>query len=421
MRILFFFPVLLFSASLSISTSAPNICVLNSESGKIIYQKNMDEKIYPASVTKIATILYIIEECEMNEKTPISCSSDVLQKISEKKKVESNFSLEPHLLEDDGTTIYLKGGEILSLGDLLRAFMVKSANDAGNVLASVYAKSIAEFMGNMNRYLRGIGCKNTHFVNPHGLHHPDHMTTAHDLALILKRAIKHKLIRDIMATTTYEIPATNKSPVRELKTTNALIREDSKYYCPFVVGGKTGYHRRAKHNVAVFAEKNNRSIVAVVNNGETSDQRFADIRKILTAVYEEMSMNRVLFNAKEAKFTHDYPWGNDTVVASLKDDCILSYYPSEEENIDVQVHWEPIFNPIKPGDLVGTVDIYSDDGSAIYQQSIFSENLVDHSVSYKIRSVINQMIKFLATYPITSVLSFLIFFYALSRRKQKAV
>ncbi len=421
MRILFFFPVLLFSGSLSISTSAPNICVLNSENGKVIYQKNMDERIYPASVTKIATVLYIIEECEINEKTLINCNPDVLHKISEKEKIESNFSLEPHLLEDDGTTIYLKGGEVLSLGDLLRAFMVKSANDAGNVLASVYAKSIAEFVGNMNRYLRGIGCKNTHFVNPHGLHHPDHVTTAHDLAIILKRAIKHKLIRDIMSTKTYEIPQTNKSPVRKLTTFNALIREDSKHYCPFVIGGKTGYHRRAKHNVAIFAEKDNRSIVAVVNNAETSDQRFADIRKILTTVYEEMSVSRVLFNAKEAKFTHDYPWGNETVVASLKDDCILSYYPSEEENIDVEVHWEPIFNPIKPGDLVGTVDIYSDDGSAIYQQSIFAENLVDHSLTYKIRSIINQMIKFLATYPITSVLSFLIFFYALSRRKQKAV
>jgi len=421
MFIFFFLPIFLFSSSLSIATGAPNICVLNSESGKIIYQKNMDEKIYPASVTKIATILYIIEECEVNQKTLISCSPDVLHKISEKKKVESNFSLEPHLLEDDGTTIYLKGGEVISIGDLLRAFMIKSANDAGNVLASVYARSIPEFMGNMNRYLRGIGCKNTHFVNPHGLHHPDHVTTAHDLALILKRAIKHSLIREIMSTKDYEIPQTNKSPLREIKTFNALILEDSKHYCPFVIGGKTGYHRRAKHNVAVFAEKDDRSIVAVVNNAETSDQRFGDIRKILTAVYEEISVNRVLFNAREVKFTHDYPWGNNTVVAFLKDDCILSYYPSEEQNIDVQVHWEPISSPIKPGDLVGTVDVYSDDGSAIYQQSIFAENLVDHSITYKIRSVINQMIKFLATYPITCVLSFFIVFYALSRRKQKAV
>ncbi|MCH9616974.1 MAG: D-alanyl-D-alanine carboxypeptidase DacB [Chlamydiia bacterium] len=377
----------------------------------------MDKRIYPASVTKIATALYILEECDVDRSLLVTCNADALQVVTEKKKVASKFSLAPYLLENDGVTLHLHKGERLTLEDLLYALMVKSANDAANVLASLYAPSIPDFMFQVNKYLRSIGCKNTHFVNPHGLHHPDHYTTAHDLAIMLQRASVHPFLRKLMSTQHYEIKKTGHSPCRAISCYNKLIHPTSKYYMPSVIGGKTGYHHRAKRNIAAFGKKNDRSIIAVINKAEKPEVLFDDCRKLFTAAFEETLAQRMLFNAQESKFTHKLHWANKELTASLKEDLFLTYYPSEEENIDVKIHWAEITSPVQAGDIVGTLDVYNQDNAPIMQQNLYADRAVGYKFTYLIELFFNNLIKAIATYPKTMLVLFLgILFFIRSRR-----
>jgi D-alanyl-D-alanine carboxypeptidase (penicillin-binding protein 5/6) len=419
MPVLLFLSFFLYGYTFNVNVSAPYVCLMNSQNGKVLYQKNMDKRIYPASVTKIATALYILEECDVDKTLLVTCNADALQVVTEKKKVASNFSLAPYLLENDGVTLHLHKGERLSLEDLLFALMVKSANDAANVLASLYGSSIPDFMFQVNKYLRSIGCKNTHYVNPHGLHHPDHYTTPHDLAIMLQRASAHPFLRKLMSTVQYEMKKSGHSPARELRCSNKLIHPTSKYYMPSVIGGKTGYHHRAKRNIAAFGKRNDRAIIAVVNKAEKPEALFDDCRKLFAAAFEEKLTKRILFNAEESKFTHRFDWARKELSASLKDDLVLSYYPSEEEDIDVKIHWTEITFPIKVGDLVGTLDVYNKDNAPIMQQNLYADQAVGYKFTYLIEIFFNNLIKAVATYPKTMIIFILVFLFIIRRRRIK--
>lgn len=422
MRLLFLIlPFYLLSGELNIKTQAPYVCVMNQKTGKLIYGKNIHKKIYPASITKLAVILYLIEECEIEEKKLIHCQKEHLLVVSEKDKLNSNYTLPPYILEDDGVSLDLQIGEKIPLGSLIRAALIRSANDAANVLAGTYANSISEFMFELNKYLRKIGCKNTHFVNPHGLHHPDHYTTAYDLAIIMKRAGCHSQLKKLLSITNYEIEKTNKSPLRTIKNTNFLIRSDSKYYLPSVIGGKTGYHRRAKYNIAALAEENDRCIITIVNKAETSIRRFEDCRKIFSEVFSEEMKERILFNAKESKFNHKYYWADKIVEGVLYSDSILQYYPSEEEDIEVKVYWHDLTSPIKKGDIIANIDIYNPSGIPLQQHNIYASEDVGYKILYRVRICINFMIKFVYNHPLGTFSALFFMFYILPRRRKKVV
>ena len=415
--LLFFLPILLFGNSLNVYISAPCACVMNAESGKVLYSKNMDVKIFPASVTKIATALYIIEECDFDRKKKVSCLADALTMTTEKKKVDSNFSLAPYLLESDGTTLYLHRGERLTIESLLFGMMVRSANDAANVLALTFAPSIEEFTSQMNAYLRSIGCKNTHFVNPHGLHHPDHYTTAHDLAIILQRALAYPFFRELTSTRVYNVEKTSHVRSRKIISAINILDPKSKYYIPSVIGAKTGYHRRAKSNIAAFGKKNNRMIITILNKGENRLKIFDDCRKLFNSAFEEKRESRVLFNAKESVFTNNYSWAKDTLKATLKENVQLSYYPSEGDDIDVKVHWKELVGPIEEGDVVATLDVYNKAGSPIAQANIYANHKLSHKFWHLARQFFNNLIKMIAAYPKTSVIILLGVLFIFKRRR----
>lgn len=416
---LFFLPILLFAKPLSVDISSSYVCLMNASTGKVLYQKNMDKKIYPASVTKIATALFIIEECDFDKNMLVTCVPEALRVVTEKKKVDSNFTIAPYLLESDGSTLYLHRGEQLSIESLFYALMIKSANDAANVLASTFAPSISDFMFQVNAYLRKIGCKNTHFVNPHGLHHPDHYTTPRDLAIILQRASAYPFIQKLMSTKAHTIGKTSYSPKREIFCMNKLIDPKSKYYMPSVIGGKTGYHRRAKRNLAAFGKKNGRSIIAVVNKAKSKEVVFDDCRKLFNAAFEEKKVERMLFNAKESKFHNKYPWASKELSASLKDDLSLSYYPSEGDEVEVKIHWKEFSEPISQGDVVATLDIYDKKNTPISQANIYADHDLNFKFLHLVELFFNNIIKMVATYPKSALLLFLALLFISRRRRIK--
>ncbi len=196
--------------------------------GRTVYEKNIDERIYPASLTKIMTCLLALENGNLSDIVTID---------------EGAFAG----LDGNSSTAGLQVGEQLTFNDLLYCLMISSGNEAANAVAAHIAGSIPDFVRMMNERAYELGCTDTHFANPHGLHDEEHYTTVRDLVAITLAALKSDNFRTITNTAVYELPATNLSPARELKTTNQLIDDstsNSNYYSR-AIGIKTGYTSKA--------------------------------------------------------------------------------------------------------------------------------------------------------------------------------
>ena len=217
-------------------------------SDTLVFAQNIDEKLYPASLTKVMTCLLTIE----------------MQEDLDAMVTVTSAGLKD--MEPGGSNVALKVDEQMSVRDLLYCLMVKSGNDAASVLAVYNSGSIEAFVELMNERAAELGCTGTHFMNAHGLHHDEHYTTARDMAKILREAMKHPIFETIFTTKEYTVPATNLSEARELKTTNFLIRSngypvvtDSR-----VLGGKTGNTSKAGRCLVSLAEKDGMKLISVV-------------------------------------------------------------------------------------------------------------------------------------------------------------
>ena len=157
-------------------------------------------------------------------------------------------------------------GEELTIKDLLYALLLPSSNEAANVLAIHIAGSIDSFASMMNTKAMDLGCKNTHFVNPNGVHDDNHYSTAYDLSLIAKEAMKNDIFRQIVSTASYTLPNSNKySRIdRTLITTNDLIKKQSNNYYEYAIGIKTGFTTPAKNCLVSSATKDGKTLIAVV-------------------------------------------------------------------------------------------------------------------------------------------------------------
>lgn len=233
--------------------------LIEKETGKILYEKNINEKMYPASTTKILTAIIAIENCDLNE-----------QAIASKEAVRS--------VKTGYSTAAIQIGEAFTVEELLKVLMVHSANEAGNILAEHIAGSVEEFAKLMNIKAREIGCENSNFVNPHGAHEDNHYTTAHDLALIGRYAMQNEMFRKIVSTMECSLPNTEywteddslKYGERKFYNTNDLMLSNSKYYYPYVNGIKSGYTTPAKNCLVTGSNRYGFELIAVVLHAETT-------------------------------------------------------------------------------------------------------------------------------------------------------
>ena len=219
---------------------------LNSDS--LVFAQDIDAQLFPASLTKVMTCLLTLEmEQDLDKLVTVTAEGLKGQ-------------------EPGGSNIALKVGEEISVKDLLYGLMVKSGNDAASVLAVNNSGSIEAFVEVMNRRAAELGCTGTHFMNPHGLHHDEHYTTARDMARILREAMKDPLFEEIFTTKEYTVPATNLSEAREMKTTNFLIRSNGYPYVldSRVLGGKTGNTSMAGRCLVTLSEKDGMRLISVI-------------------------------------------------------------------------------------------------------------------------------------------------------------
>jgi D-alanyl-D-alanine carboxypeptidase (penicillin-binding protein 5/6) len=261
--------------------------LIDADTGRILYEKNARKREYPASTTKVATALYLIERSKLDMKKICTVDQDSVGWLSAAKKEKSGYKSPAYWLEPGATHIALKVDEEVSVQDLFYGMMLASGDDCSNILAKQAQEqgSIPKFCEEMNAYLRKeVGCKDTQFKNPHGLFHPDHYTTAHDLAMIAKRAMRSPLFRKVVASTSY---------TRESGGSTAVIAQGNKlllpgkYYYKHAIGIKTGYIAKAKHNVVAAAKKDGRTLIAVLMHCEKRPQLFKETAELFDAAFKK--------------------------------------------------------------------------------------------------------------------------------------
>lgn len=241
---------------------AEGYCVMDADTGEIIIHKNMDEQFYPASITKVLTALVTLEHCD-NLDDIITFSDWAINSCS------ANSSTMPP-----------KGmvGEQMSVRDVMYGMMLSSGNECANALAEYIAGDITAFAEMMNEKAKELGANNSHFVNAHGLHDPNHYTTPHDMALIYQAALKNPTFKEIDSTATYTIPATNLTGARALSMGHKMVNGQM----PFegVFAGKTGNTAEAGRTLLTAAERDGHTLISVVMKSN-NDKFYLDTEILL--------------------------------------------------------------------------------------------------------------------------------------------
>lgn len=237
--------------------------LMDADTGQVLYQKQMNEKHKPASITKIMTCLLALEKGDLTD--TFTMSYDAVFDVPR-----------------DSSHIALDVDEELSLKDALYALMLESANEAANGIAEYISGSMTDFAKRMTERAAELGAKNTNFVNANGLEDAEHYTTAYDMAMITREAIKHPDFITIAGTTRYDMQPTNKQKeVRNFNNKNKMIYGNSSFTYEGILGGKTGYTSAAKNTLVEVARRDGRTLIAVMLEAPSANATFADARLLL--------------------------------------------------------------------------------------------------------------------------------------------
>lgn len=242
--------------------------MMDLDSGTVLYEKNINEKLYPASITKVLTALVALENCDLDEK--IKFSQDSID-----------------ILGNGYANIGMKPGEKITMEDALYAMMLASANEVAYAICEYFGGGdYANGLAMLNERARELGCTDSNFVNPNGIHDENHKTTAHDMALIAQAAYRLEVFRKIVSTKQYTIKKTNKcKEERTFQNHHKMLWGTSDYYYEYCVGGKTGYTSEAQNTLVTFAEKDGRHLLCVTLETRGPDT-YEDTKKILQYGFE---------------------------------------------------------------------------------------------------------------------------------------
>lgn len=325
-----------------------NAIVVNTNTGRTVYEKNADDKVAIASLTKIMTALVIIENCN-------DLDAMVETKLSSLLAI-GNTGL---------VTINLTTGEQMSVKDMLYCLLIHSAADASVVLADYIGGSIENFVEMMNKKAQEIGMNSTHFVNTHGLDAENHYSTARDMAVLAAYAMKNELFCDIVSRNTYTTAATNKNGPRTVSTTNYLLWTNSGYYYEFADGIKTGYTGDAGRCLVSTAIKGKTRYVSVVlgcdaynNNGTMACKHFTDSIYLFENAFSGYSLKKVCKKSDDAVSVPVKCFGIDAEAQGVFAEN-FTYLMKKKEKAELKYNLEKevINAPVKAGDKLGTCDI----------------------------------------------------------------
>lgn len=352
---------------------SPSVILIERSTGKIIYEKNAYEKMYPASITKIMTAILTLENCNLTDTATVS--------VNAIKSVPNGYSV-----------AYLQVGEELTINQLLHVLLIPSANDAANVLAEHIAGSVDSFCSMMNTKAHEIGCLNTNFVNPSGIHNENHYSTAYDLSLIARYAMNNETFRNIVKTTSYTLPSTNKwaKNDRYFTNTNSLIKPDNRdavdnYYYKYCIGIKTGYTDASKECIAACIKKDDLEFISVILGSDKTENglsaRYIDCKTLFNyainnySIYKINDANSVLkqvdvLNGTLSSRALDVVVEDEISVVKNNLTDISSISPNVEINF-------PLTAPISKNSIIGKIT-YNIDG-AEYSSNLLAGSDVEES------------------------------------------
>jgi len=357
-----------FSAdTLSPEISSPAVILIDYSTGKILYEKNMHEKRYPASLTKVMTAIIVLEKCELDEIATVS------------NNAVSN-------IPPSYVTAFLQEGEQFTVEQLLYLLLIPSANDAAVVLAEHVVggtDNISEFFVLMNKRARDLGCKNTNFTNPSGIHDEAHYSTAYDLALIGQEAMKSETFRTIVSATRYELPPTDLyENSRRFSNSNLLLNSNSDYYYRYSTGIKTGYTRPAGNCLIASASRNKLELITVTLGSEQTEnglsERYLDTLNLFKYGYDAYAIKEISKKGQVVQTINVRGASYDTkrLDISLSEDVsVLIKKANLSDTIlpNIVLH-DKIKAPIQKDDILGTIT-YSVEGITYTYDLIASSNV----------------------------------------------
>lgn len=405
------------------SIYASSAVVIEASTGTVLYDKNMNEKMYPASITKILTALLTIENAALDE--TVTYSHDAVFSI---EKGSSHIAINPN--------------EELSVEHSLYGLILASANEVANGLAEHVSGSKEAFAELMNDRAKQLGAYNSNFTNPSGLHDENHYTTSYDMAMISRAVVDNETFLKINSTSSYMIPPTNLQPEsRPINTGHKLLLNGSNHY-DGCFGGKTGYTQLAGSTLVTFAERNGITLISVVMNSNSANV-FTDTRLLLDYGFNNFKILNIAENETKYSFTNDSFFvasesmfentnpilelnKNDYVILPLSADfsdinATISYNnnSNSEENILAFIKYS--YN----GHFVGTSSLnivntnldtfsfgISSESSDITESEIFDEIIPERKIlTINIWGLLSVIVVF-------SLIIFLLYFLAVTKRQR---
>lgn len=293
--------------------------LIEEKTGKVLYDKNMNERKYPASTTKILTAIIAIEKCDLNETA-----------------TASNYAV--NSLDSGYTKANIQVGETFTIEQLLNVMMVQSANEAATVIAEHISGSVSEFSKLMNQKAIEIGCKNSNFLNANGIHDENHYSTAYDMALIARYCMKNETFRKLANKMECSLPRTEfwqdeqveENGERIFHNTNRLLDPNHRYYYPYAIGIKTGFTTPAKNCLVSASNKDGFETIAVILHGETTEDglsaRYLDTINLFEYGYNNYKLEDIL---------QEY---HSVAISSIKEEKNINYVENNSniENKDIE-------------------------------------------------------------------------------------
>lgn len=324
----------------NINIGSKSAVLMDASTGSLLYEKNCHQKLPPASVTKVMTMLIICEAIE-----------------SGKIKIDDEVTISEKASSMGGSQIFLEVGETQTVETLLKGIAIASANDACVAMAEYIGGSVEEFVDMMNKRANELNMKDTHFANTNGLPIKNHYTSAYDIALMSKELLNHKIIEKYLTTWMDNVTVGKKHAQIGLANTNKLI----KYYNG-ATGVKTGFTGEAKFCVSASAKRNNTHLIAVILGGETSKDRFQDASNLLD--YGFANYESVKLCSKEQKmYTLELKKADiEKIDLIAKDDLSILIKKGQNKDFTKKIKVEKNLKlPIKKGTTLGKVMIYKGD------------------------------------------------------------
>lgn len=359
----FFFNILFLKAETDFAEHSKSAILIEASTGNILFEKNSNEKLSPASMTKIMTLLLSMEALK-----------------EDKIKSEDNVLISSNAAGMGGTQIFIETNSKVKVNDLLKGIGIASANDAAVAMAEYIGGTEDNFVKMMNKRAKELGAKDTNFKNSHGLDEANHYTTAYDLSLMAKELVKYKEVLKI--TSTYEEYINVSGKNHWLVNTNSLVR-----FYKGMDGLKTGFTDEAQYCLTATMEKNGMRLIAVIMGADSKENRSIDVIKMMEYGYSMYNIKTIVNSNKKLGSIFVDKSKNKNVNYYVEEDVnILVDKNTEELNYKIEKKLKDVKAPLNEGDAIGTLTLKYNNKTITYDL-IVKEKIEKASF---IRSMINN-------------------------------